>query len=102
MAIAWELQKSEMEKYMADFQRKQKEELAKWLESEKSKMATEAPDQHPDSESVAKMSMLRDVKTSLCDVESRDSSTRCVCYLTFYTSLTLQQNRRDCLSLTNF
>ena len=73
-----ELQKLEMQKFMEEEQRKQKEEFAKWMESEKSKLEAAARVQPADRDRDAKSTLLQSVKTSLCDAESRDSSTRSV------------------------
>ena len=82
MVRAMEQQKLEMQRLMEEEQRKQREELAKWMESEKSKLeeaaATRSQQPSDRDASDAKSSLLQNVKTSLCEAESRDSSTRSV------------------------
>ena len=73
MTNTLEQQKSELQKFMEESQRKQKEELTKWLEAEKAKMEMSNKDKQNDVR--PKTTTSSDVKGSMYDPESRDTST---------------------------
>ena len=70
MARAMEQQKNEMQKFMEEQQRRQKEEFAKWVEAEKSKL-----DKEKSAESWSQQNYGRTTKRDLEHVDANDVGT---------------------------